>query len=200
MSKDTTHPDNLQQPEEKNLIPFSNTHHSFDTKTARLYGIQEAILIHHMLHWVKYNQRLNRNFIDGRTWTYQTLEEIANHFPYLSKSQVFDTLEKLCLGRNRKSKNKGLDFEPVLLKGDYNKNKYDRTIWYSFVCEEKWEIPKCILGNPNIDKQRVSEENPMNMHIGKSQYGDWEIPICIKDTHPIPDTKTEEKESTFFPS
>ncbi len=193
MAKDSTDLRNFQQDTEKSLSPFSGELHAFDTQIAAKYGVYEAILIHHMVFWVKFNQRLKRNFINGRTWTYQTLDEIAAHFPYLNKSQVFDLLEKLSLGRDRRSKNKEIQFEPVLLKGNFNKNKYDRTIWYSFVCEEKWQIPKCILGNPNMEKHWVPEENPINTDIGKCQYGDWEIPT------PIPDTKpdTETKESTL---
>lgn len=143
-------------------------HHSFDIKLASVYGVLEAILIHHFQHWISINEKLKRNFRDGRTWTYQTLDEIAAHFPYLSRSQVSDIIEKLCTGKQRKSKKTELDFEPVLIKGNFNTSSYDRTTWYAL-------CPKCILGNPN-------------MGCGKSQNQLREIPT------PIPDTKTDTKQ------
>ena len=58
----------------------STPHHSFDVYLAEQYGIHEAILIHHFQHWIMVNKNLKRNFRDERTWTYQTLQDIAAHF------------------------------------------------------------------------------------------------------------------------
>ena len=101
--------------------------HSFNTFYAHKYGIVGAILIQNFIHWILVNKRLNRNFHDGRWWTYQTIDEIAAIFNYLSKDQVKRTLEYL-------SK------ENVLVKGNYNKTKFDRTVWYAFVNEEEFLI------------------------------------------------------------
>lgn len=109
---------------------------------------------------------MKRNIHEGKTWSYQTLDEIAAHFPYLSKSEVFELLEKLCLGKGRRSQKDELDFEPVLIKDNFNKKKYDRTTWYAFIDEEKF----IILAQAK-------------MEIGSSQNGDWQEPT------PIPDTK-----------
>jgi len=182
MGNDTTSNVEFQTIIQKDLIPLSGVIHSFDIQLAQVYGMQEAIVIHHLLFWVKYNQNLKRNFIDGRTWTFQTMDEIAAHFPYLSRNQIVDILEKLCTGKSRKKKGDDLDFDPVIMKGNHNKSSYDRTIWYAFVDEEKWcrQIPKCILEN---DK----------MEFVKSQNGS-----CQKAT-PIPDTKTDINTNTPIP-
>lgn len=115
-------------------------HHTFDIDVAAEYGIQEAILIQHFQHWIRRNRALKRNFIDDRTWSYQTIDEIASNFPYMSKDRIVEVLDRLCTGRSRRSKNKKKEFEPVLLKGNFNKSKYDHTTWYSFVDEEKFSI------------------------------------------------------------
>lgn len=156
------------------MTEYLSQHHGFDIHLASKYGIEEAILIHHFQHWIQINKKLNRNFHEGRTWTYQTLDEIAAHFPYLNKSKVFDTLEKLCNGKPRKSKNPDKHFDPVLIKGNFNTNRYDRTIWYAFFDEPKW-----ILGNPKIEN-------------GEPQNHDWENPTPIPDTKPYTKTKEEE--------
>src|SRR5271163_464192 len=126
------------------------TSHSFNTDLADEYGMELAVLIHHFQHWVKVNKRLKRNFIEGRTWTYQTREEIAAHFSYFSIDQVRRLTDKLVELK-------------VLRKGNFNKNILDKTIWYSFENEEmftngrfansigesaKWtgESAKCIIG------------------------------------------------------
>ena len=115
-------------------------HHSFDIELAGQYGIEEAIIIHHFQHWISHNKRLNRACHNSRTWSYQTLDEIAANFPYMNKSKVFDIIQKLCLGKSRKSRKFEFEFKPILMKGNFNKKKYDQTVWYAFI--DDCEIPK----------------------------------------------------------
>jgi len=130
-------------------------HHSFDIHIATEYGVEEALLIHHFQHWITINMKMKRNIHEGNCWTYQTLDEIAAHFPYMTKERVFNLLEKLCTGKSRFSKKgKSLEIEPVLKKGNFNKSKYDRTVWYAFcdytkwiLCEHKMEIGETQNGN-----------------------------------------------------
>ncbi|HMG15008.1 MAG TPA: hypothetical protein VK590_06155 [Saprospiraceae bacterium] len=103
-------------------------HHSFDVELAQYLGnVDLAILVHHFQHWIAYNKRLKRNFKHGRTWTFQTREEIAAHFPYWSYDQVRRLTDKLV--------KKG-----ILKKGRFNQRAIDKTIWYSFVDEEMFTI------------------------------------------------------------
>ena len=111
------------------MTKLSSQHHSFDIHLATEFGIEEAILIHHFQHWVGVNRRLKRNFINGRTWTYQTREEIAAHFPYLNERKVKYALSNLI--------KKG-----ILKRGNYNKKGFDKTGWYAFVNEEKFTSDK----------------------------------------------------------
>lgn len=132
---------------------ITSMHHSFDIHLAAEYGIEGALLIHHFQHWIMVNKRLNQNLFDGRTWTYQTLAEIAAHFPYLSTPQVKRTIQKLC------------DKE-VLVKGNYNKNSHNRTVWYAFKDEKmfaifrnrKMEIPESENGDGEIGKCTIKEK------------------------------------------
>lgn len=119
---------------------MKSIHHTFDIDLAAEYGIQEAILIHHFQLWIRHNKSLKRNLIEGKTWSYQTLEEITAHFPYIGKDRIAEVIDRLCTGRSRRSKNQKKEFEPVLLKRNFNKSKYDRTTWYAFVNEEKFSI------------------------------------------------------------
>lgn len=114
----------------------SSKHHSFDIEIAAQYGIEEAIIIHHFQHWISVNEKLNRNFIEGRTWTYQTQEEIAAHFPYLNKRKVKYTIERLIK-------------KEILLTGNFNKKKMDKTLWYTFKNKEILTKDKIV---PSKDK------------------------------------------------
>jgi len=58
---------------------------SFNAELAEKYGISEAILIQHFIHWITVNKRLDRNFHNGKTWTYMTQANISAYFGFWSK-------------------------------------------------------------------------------------------------------------------
>lgn len=153
----------------------SSIHHSFDTEIATEYGIQEAIIIHHFQHWITINKRLDRNFHEGSYWSYQSLDEISAHFPYWSKDEIFNIIEKLCTGRGRRSKKPELLHEPVLKKGNFNQSKYDRTVWYSFLDEPKWILAQAKMKNGASQSQDRLQPTP--------------IPDTKPDTKPIKEYK-----------
>lgn len=143
-----------------NNLPMSQAEsHIFNTIFATYYGVHEAILIAHFQHWVNYNKRLGQNFKDGRTWTYQTRKEIAAWFPYFTEKQV-------------RAITNSLEKQGVLIKGNYNKKGFDKTIWYAFENEEIFTIA-------HLGKGAAQMGNP-SAQMGK----------------PIPDTKTYTKPDT----
>ena len=156
----------------------TSSHHSFDINLATEYGVNEAILIHHFQHWIRVNKTLKKNFHDGKTWSYQTLEWIAAHFPYLSKETVRDTLYKLCNGKSRKSNNDS--FAPVLMKGNYNKKSYDRTVWYAF-CDESLFLKGTDTKSLTLQDDSQATK-PYDLGISPNAYS--EIPTPIPDTKP----------------
>lgn len=154
-----------------------STHHSFSLEVAEEYGIEAAILIHHFQHWINKNMRKDRNSCDGRTWTYQTLDDMHANFPYLTKDKLRDTLDLLSNGKTRKMK--GNKIEPVLVIGNYNKTKFDRTLWYAFTDEKKWTI-----------KESITKRDKAKIQVGYIPDGNGIAPT------PIPDTKTNTKTNT----
>lgn len=138
-------------------MSFKSLHHSLDVNVACIYGTDEALLIHHFQHWISVNFRMKRNIHEGNCWTYQTLDEIAAHFPYMTKTRVADLLDRLCTGKSRYSKKESIDFDPVLKKGNFNKSRYDRTVWYAFC-----DYPKWILGKPQMDEVETPNQDWVN--------------------------------------
>lgn len=147
----TSHYNQVSQPS------FHSLHHTFDIHLAQAYGIEEAILIHHFQHWIQINMINGNNRHDGRTWTYQTIKSIADHFPYWNEDQIRAIIERLCKGKARRSEREEEEFEPVLIKGNYNKTKFDKTTWYAFKNEEmftKGLKPKSTGPKPNGDGEK----------------------------------------------
>jgi hypothetical protein len=148
--------------------PIHGPVHAFSVQLAELYGVECAIMIHHLQSWIQYNMDEDKNFHDGRTWTYQTHNKIANHFPYWSEDAV------------RRIMNKLEEFG-VIIKGNYNKTSYDRTIWYSFENEKMFTIrrnrgmenakspnPKCETASPIPNNKTNTKEKQQQDGVGSS--------------------------------
>lgn len=96
--------------------------HVFSVRLAEKYGPIEAIILSNICWWVETNQKNGKHFYDGKFWTYGSASAFKKIFTYLRAEQI-----KYCL---RTLREKG-----ALLTGNYNKMKYDRTLWYT-VSEE----------------------------------------------------------------
>lgn len=108
--------------------------HSFDILHAKHYGIAEAVMIKNFQFWIAKNKANKTHQYDDRTWTYNSVKAFEELFPYLTSSQIRRCLESLV--------EKG-----VLIKGDYNKNKYVRTSWFAFNNESMFLNQQMDLSN-----------------------------------------------------
>ena len=135
--------------------------HSFDIEIAKKYGINEALIYNHFLFWIIKNKANEKNYKDGRYWTYSSIKALQNIFDYLSEKQIRTAINNLIDNK-------------VLIKANYNSNPYDRTTWYAFV-EEPYELSK--ISNTEGQKEEPKNENP-NADFDKS--------ICPKGTFDLP--------------
>lgn len=148
---------------------------SFEKAHAKQFGTNEALILYHLRYWIEINHASSKNEHEGKTWTYQTFEAIQAHFSFMSKSTIQRAIDDLV----KKHK--------VIVKGNFNKNKFDRTIWYAFVDQDKWIREDYKNSNrPHRDGQ--------NDHIGNSKMGNGEC----QSGSPIPkdNTKDEHKNSS----
>jgi hypothetical protein len=90
--------------------------HSFSRTVAKDHGEKAAVLLQYLAHHVSKSKHQHA----GREWFYKTLDELAAVFPYLKRSTIHATLQKL-----------GKENGPLLI-GEYNKKGYDRTNWFAF--------------------------------------------------------------------
>lgn len=120
--------------------------HSFNTDFAELYGIEEAIILENIAFWIKKNESNNKNFYDGYTWTYNSAESFNKLFPYITPSKIRRCLLKL-------------EELEVLKSGNYNKQGYDKTKWYSITNLEVSTFYKLKNGHYKMENGLYKLEN-----------------------------------------
>lgn len=102
----------------------------FDARIAEKYSVEEAIVINKLFGWLKYNAVNGKNFKEGRYWTFNSISAFRKYFPFWNESKIKRILIDLA-GCTEKSDSKP-KHEPIIIKGNFNKSSFDRTIWYSF--------------------------------------------------------------------
>lgn len=122
--------------------------HQFKLALAKIYGIEEAILINNFHYWIKENEANDRNFFDGRYWTYNSQKGYAKWFPYMNEGRIKRTINSLV--------EKG-----ILMKGNYNANQYDRTNWYAFTDEGLALVKNYYIDEPKMTNGRVENSQPI---------------------------------------
>jgi hypothetical protein len=85
---------------------------------AEKYGVEEAIFLDSILFWWRSNRGDNKNFHEGRWWTYNSLSAYTQLFPWWSEKQLRRVINSC--------KEQG-----ALLTGNYNADRRDRTSWYT---------------------------------------------------------------------
>lgn len=111
--------------------------HSFNIEQAKEYGMAEAVLLWSFKFWLTKNKANGHNFHEGLYWTYNSIEAYTEMFPYLTASKIRKALAHL-------------EDEGILVSGNFNKVKFDRTKWYALT-EKGWELfDESISGNENV--------------------------------------------------
>jgi len=91
---------------------------TFATEDANRYGVDGAIMLHHIRYWVAKNEANDRNFHDERYWTYNSQSAFAKLFPFWTARKIGRLLTKL-------------EEEGAIVSGNFNDKRYDRTKWFT---------------------------------------------------------------------
>lgn len=67
----------------------------FDVDDAVTYGVDAAILLSNLRFWVFANKAKERNFKDGRYWTYNSAEALTRLYPFWNRRKIARLLQKL---------------------------------------------------------------------------------------------------------
>ncbi len=90
----------------------------FSKSLATEIGLNNAIFLNDIAYWVDYNKSSGTAYEEGRFWSFSTYEDICKRHPYWTQKQIRKII--------RDCKEEGL-----LLVGNFNKNPYDHTNWYT---------------------------------------------------------------------
>lgn len=85
---------------------------------AERYGFEEAVFLDTIVYWYRTNRANNRNFRDGRWWTYNSIKAFEDIFPWWSAKQI------------RRIANSCRE-QGALIAGEYNEDRRDRSLWYT---------------------------------------------------------------------
>lgn len=139
------------------------TEHHFNVEVAKVVGVTAAAVLHNFVFWCEKNAADERNHRDGRVWAYASIKSLTRLFPYLSDKQIRTAIDKL-VGAG------------LLVKGDFNLDKFDRTVWYAvtdacspFYHLGKWgDFPARSANGPSCPKgQMVGVAQKGKCFIGK---------------------------------
>lgn len=83
-----------------------------------MYGIEESILLHHFYYWIAKNAANNKHFHEGLYWTYNSKKAFADFFAYMNETKIFRVI-------------KNLEEKGIIVKGNFNTDKWDKTNWYA---------------------------------------------------------------------
>ena len=85
---------------------------------AARYGFEEAVFLHSIMYWYKTNRANNRNYQDGRWWTYNSIKAFTEIFPWWTEKQI------------RRIANSCRE-QGAIIAGAYNEDRRDRSLWYT---------------------------------------------------------------------
>ena len=124
--------------------------YSFNVFEAEKHGVECAILINNFAFWIKKNIANGTNYYDKHTWTYNSAAALEKLFPFWNAKKIRRYLDKLIE-------------DGVLIKGNYNKSSYDRTLWYAFADESFYiDIIRGNVNNPlDIKEESIPQKQEM---------------------------------------
>jgi hypothetical protein len=156
--------------------------HAFNVNVAKDFDISVATFLQNMKFWTLNNLANNKNMREGLCWTYNTIEALCELFPYFSRHQLEHLIEK-CEGFG------------LLVSGNFNATKYDRTKWYALTPKAYDYYPE-LCEEHFIDRLHVSGKKDKKFHecYGSTISENSEIELVDfrnrfrKVPAPIPDT------------
>ena len=160
--------------------------HAFNTNVAKEYDVDIAILLNNFKFWTLVNLANKRHIYDGLCWTFNSIPAFCEIFPYWTRHQIEHLLKKVMkLG--------------LLVSGNYNSHKYDRTRWYALTAKAYQLFPEIQQDN-FIESlwETISEKTDMRLlppAISENSEMLFEKfrEAFLKNPRPIPDINTDTK-------
>ena len=160
--------------------------HSFSVEIAGKYGINCALILNTFSFWHRKNIENEKNIYKERVWIRMSVAEMCGVYSYLTSDKIRGAVKKL-------------QDEGLIEVDSFNKNKYDKTKWYSLT-NKACEIMRIDQICTSENMERVNKgQKPLSIHLGKSQIHSGKSEIHVgknpnpieENPKPIPDTKED---------
>ena len=92
--------------------------HAFIVEEAVEFGIDKALLLQHIRFWCNQNQGRESHTHEGKTWMYQSANDMCHHYPYWSRQKISRLL-------------RDMETDGLIVSANYNTIGYDQTKWYA---------------------------------------------------------------------
>lgn len=135
-----------------------------DRELATVIGLNEAIILQQMQYWIK----KSTHEIDDKTWIYNSVSQWKEQFPFWSESTIDRTL-------------KSLNKLGLLFIGNYNRDRRDRTKWYSINYSQL----------DNIMKNAFSQNDECNLSNCCNAISQDDLMQDVNLTKPLPKITTK---------
>lgn len=166
---------------------------SGSTRLAEVWGVDIAVLMEQIVYWLRLNSKKPGMRINEKVWFYQSVQNLHdNYFPFWTQRQIEKLLEYAV-------KNS------LLLTGNFNKRKYDKTKWYTviderflsendFVPERKPTKKRRAIRRPSGHKSKTSGVKGSVPRVEGSTSGVKGFDAEVKSIQPTGETYTTTKE------
>lgn len=149
----------------------------FLPKLAEMLGSSDrALLLQQIHYWLQKSQHEH----DGHKWIYNTIKNWHKQFNWISERTLRSIL-------------KYLEDEGILLTGNYNKLKFDRTKWYTIDYDRLEELTNAFGNSCRMGKENSAESNRKKLpkETGKicqtntRDYSETSLPEINSDKNPL---------------
>lgn len=142
---------------------FRKPPRTFDEDAACLIGLNESIILQQIYYWCEVNREANRNFQEGHFWTYNSYSGWQKQFKFWS----LKTIKRIITNLERKG---------LIISGNFNAMKMDRTKWYR-VNYEAVESLELVSGIGRVNMTSASGQNdPMGEEADFSEASEDYMP------------------------
>ncbi|AIM15146.1 hypothetical protein HW35_01565 [Bacillus sp. X1(2014)] len=105
-------------------------------------GLNEAVILQQIHYWVS----MSNHVIEGRKWIYNTYKDWQQQFPFWSESTIKRTIHSL-------------EKQGLLISGNWNRTKMDKTKWYTIHYEQLEALTDLSPEKPVIETEPFTRKN-----------------------------------------
>ena len=148
----------------------------FSKDDAEQYGVDGAVMLHHIRYWVAKNEANENNYHENMYWTYNSTKAFAQLFPFWSARKIGRILSKL-------------EDDGAVISGNFNGSRYDRTRWFTLANpiteNDTLHLSKMVNGNTvsvepipkynHITTQNTTKEKVVMPFEGELFADAWQI-------------------------